>query len=133
MPLYYSLADAVVAAPSSDGMPQSLFEALACEAPVVLARLPCYDEFVRHEESALLVERTPRALADAVVRLWSDDELRARLTRRGRGLVAGKADLDRNLDGLEARYRTLPGFSAAGGVPDRWRMKMTILRAIGGA
>jgi glycosyltransferase involved in cell wall biosynthesis len=33
MPALYTLAEAVVSVPASDGLPQSLFEALACEAP----------------------------------------------------------------------------------------------------
>jgi len=52
MPAYYSLAEMTVAVPSSDGLPQTLLEGMACETPSVLGRLPRYEEIVSHRASA---------------------------------------------------------------------------------
>src|SRR5690606_15873148 len=52
MPAYYSLADVTVAVPPSDGLPQTLLEAMACGSPNLLTHLPRYREIVEHKTSA---------------------------------------------------------------------------------
>jgi glycosyltransferase involved in cell wall biosynthesis len=56
MPLFYSLADAVVSVPLSDGMPQSIYEAMACGCFHILGNLQQYQEVVHQGESGLYVE-----------------------------------------------------------------------------
>lgn len=56
MPLYYNLADVVVSVPSSDGMPQSLYESMACGCFHVLGDLPQYKELIRDRVNGLFVE-----------------------------------------------------------------------------
>ena len=56
MPLYYNLADVVVSVPSSDGMPQSLYESMACGCFHILGALPQYRELVRDRVNGLFVE-----------------------------------------------------------------------------
>jgi glycosyltransferase involved in cell wall biosynthesis len=56
MPLWQNLAEAVVMVPRSDGMPNSLLEAMACGAVPVLNRLPQYAELIRHGENGLFVD-----------------------------------------------------------------------------
>ena len=55
---YYSIADVAVSVPESDGMPQTLLEAMACGTPNLLVKLQRYEEIVEHGESAYLVEPT---------------------------------------------------------------------------
>jgi glycosyltransferase involved in cell wall biosynthesis len=105
MPGLYSLAEAVASVPSSDGLPQSLFEAMACGAPAVLGRLPAYAEVVSDEESALLVDLSAGAIAGALVRLLGDGDLRARLAARGLERVREVAFLPREVERVEALYR----------------------------
>lgn len=50
----YRAADVCVSFPSSDGLPQSFFEATACGAPMILSDLPNYNALIRHGEHALL-------------------------------------------------------------------------------
>lgn len=107
MPALYSLAEAVVMVPSSDGLPQSLFEAMACEAPVVLGRLPGYGEVVTDGESALLVEPGGEAIAGAVARLLEDGALRESIARRALEAVREKACLPREIERVVALYREL--------------------------
>jgi glycosyltransferase involved in cell wall biosynthesis len=64
MPAYYSLAEVAVSVPRSDGLPQSLFEALACGTPSVLGRLAAYEEVVTDGESALSADFEPGAVAE---------------------------------------------------------------------
>jgi glycosyltransferase involved in cell wall biosynthesis len=105
MARYYSLAEVAVGVPESDGLPQTLLEGMACEVPNVLAKLPRYEEIVRHGESAYFVETTPASIAEGIVRLLGDAGLRARIARAGRQIVEREADFDAEVARVEAAYR----------------------------
>lgn len=107
MPTYYSLADVSVGIPPSDSLPQSLFEAMACGTPMILSRLPRYEEIVRHEESAYFVRPEPAAIAAGIVRLLDDAALHARIAEEGRRIVVAQANLDEEAARVERRYREL--------------------------
>jgi glycosyltransferase involved in cell wall biosynthesis len=107
MPSYYSLADVSVGIPPSDSLPQSLFEAMACETPMILSRLPRYEEVVRHEESAYFVDPRPDAIAAGIVRLLADATLHARIAEEGRRIIVEQANLGDEMARVERRYREL--------------------------
>lgn len=107
MALYYSLADVAVAVPASDGLPQTLLEAMACESPSILSRLPRYEEVVTHGESAYFVDIAPESIAEGVVRLLNDRDLHERIARTGRQFVAAHADFDRDVARMEEKYYEL--------------------------
>ena len=107
MPILYSMADVSVAIPPRDGMPVALLEAMACETPTILSRLPRYEEIVQHEESAYFVEPDPEALAAGIIRLLDDPQLRRRIVEQGRRIVAEQADLDEQAAIVERRYQAL--------------------------
>ena len=65
-------------------IPNKVFQALACGAPVVTADTPAARELLVHGESALLVRPgDPEALAAAVRRLAADQSLARELAERG--------------------------------------------------
>ncbi|HEX4816667.1 MAG TPA: glycosyltransferase family 4 protein, partial [Nonomuraea sp.] len=105
MPSLYSLADVVVMTPSSDGLPQSLFEAMACEAPVVLGRLAVYEEVVTPGESALLVALDPASIAEAVLAVLRDPSLAGALASSALRRVRERASLPAEVERVEALYR----------------------------
>lgn len=108
MPLFYNLADAVVSVPSSDGFPVTVLEASACGAPLVVSSLPyCGEWFVDGENGLLVPVRDATALAEALVAVCIDGDLRGRLGAAGRRLVEERADYRRCMDALEAVYREL--------------------------
>jgi glycosyltransferase involved in cell wall biosynthesis len=107
MPAFYTLAEVMVSVPFSDGLPQSLFEAMACETPAVVGRLAAYDEVVKDGEHALLADLEPGAIAAAVIRLLEDPALAARLTRAARERVLAVASLPREAARVEALYAEL--------------------------
>ena len=107
MPSYYSLAEVAIGIPPSDSMPQALFEAMACGTPTILSRLPRYQEIVRHEESAYLVDPEPEAIAAGIVRLLEDPALRATIAEGGRHIATAQANLDKEAARVETRYREL--------------------------
>jgi glycosyltransferase involved in cell wall biosynthesis len=107
MPQYYSLAEIVVAVPASDGLPQTLLEGMACETPNLLSKLPRYQEIVQHEESAYFVDATAAAIADGIMRLLQDPDLRTKLAGTALKIVRREADLDEQARRVERRYRQL--------------------------
>jgi glycosyltransferase involved in cell wall biosynthesis len=55
MPAYFNLADIMVATPLSDGMPQSLYEAMACGTYPILGNLESYRELIQDGVNGRLV------------------------------------------------------------------------------
>lgn len=102
-----SMASAVVSIPLADGLPQTLFEALASETPLVLGRLTAYEEMVRDEREVLLTDFNAPAIAATVARLLSDDELARRLTTAGLRRIQEQPSLQDEARRVEALYRGL--------------------------
>lgn len=104
MPGLYSLADVVVSVPSSDGLPQSLFEAMACGTPIVLGRLSVYEEVVHDGADALLAPLEPEAVARAVLRVLCEPGLAARVAACALETVRVEADLGREVARVEGFF-----------------------------
>jgi glycosyltransferase involved in cell wall biosynthesis len=68
MPAYFNLADAVISIPSSDGMPQTLYEAMACKTYSILGDLASYREIIQNGVNGHLAPIGDiEALAEAMV------------------------------------------------------------------
>jgi glycosyltransferase involved in cell wall biosynthesis len=86
-----------------DVIPNVLAEAMAVGTPVLATAIAGIPELIDDEQSGLLVpERDPRALADALERLWKDEALAARLAAAGRAKVERIWNRERNLEELAA-------------------------------
>ncbi|MCX7015686.1 MAG: glycosyltransferase family 4 protein [Candidatus Sumerlaeota bacterium] len=71
-----------------EGLPLTLLESMAAGLPIVTTDIPGNREAVRHEENGVLVPPDdPHALAQALIRLFSDTVLRERLGAEGRRLA----------------------------------------------
>jgi glycosyltransferase involved in cell wall biosynthesis len=105
MPAAYSMADVMLSVPSSDGLPQSLFESMACGTPAVLGRLAAYREVVEDGREALLCDLRPAAIADAAIALLVDPARAAAQAAAARRRVEEVASLARDLDRVEEVYR----------------------------
>jgi len=102
-----------------DGIPTVFMEAMASGRPVVSCAVSGVPELVRDGETGLLVpSNDPVALADAIEHLAADDELRVRLGRAARALVAEQHDQRRTA----ARFLAMMTGAIIGGaganVPD---------------
>jgi len=81
MPKYMSVADVFVLPSISEGVPVVILEALATGVPVVASRVGGVPDILIHGYNGLLVEpRDPRGLAEAIIRILSDRELRKQLS-----------------------------------------------------
>jgi glycosyltransferase involved in cell wall biosynthesis len=69
---YYGAADALILASSREGWANVLLESMACGTPVVASKAGGTPEVVSAPEAgALMAQRTPEAIADAVQRLFA--------------------------------------------------------------
>jgi len=87
---YYHTCD-VFCAPSTgqESFGIVLLEAMAAGKPIVASAIPGYQEVVRHQQEALLVDpKNEHALALSLVHLLADRELRQRLGEAGRRRAA---------------------------------------------
>jgi glycosyltransferase involved in cell wall biosynthesis len=107
MPALYSLAEAMVSVPFSDGLPQSLFEAMACGTPTILGRLPGYAEVVTEGRHVVLTDLQPPALADAMVLLLRDRERAQAMASAARARVREVAWLPDEAKRVDSLYRRL--------------------------
>jgi glycosyltransferase involved in cell wall biosynthesis len=123
MPALYSLAEVVVSVPSSDGLPQSHFEAMACGCALVTGRLEVYREVLEDGVSALMTSATPDAIAQAVSSILKDEALRSRLAATARARVSEIGSLPRELDRLERAYARV---GRAVGRPRRRALRVTL-------
>ncbi len=105
MPDFLSLATVVISVPFSDGLPQTLFESLASETPIVLGRLPAYEELVRDEVEVLMAGLDASSIAATVSRLLVDPSLCSRLRTAGLQRVLAQASLPDEARRVEALYR----------------------------
>ncbi len=91
----------------SEGVSLTLLEGMARGLPVVATRVGGNPEVVEEGVTGLLVPpRDPPALANAMLRLWSDADLARRLGAAGRRRVEEHFDVRQMVARYEAMYRT---------------------------
>ena len=92
----------------AEGLPIVLCEALAMGLPVASFRSSGVAELIEHERTGLLAqERDEVALSQNIVRLCTDEDLRARLARWGREWIERSFDLAAQTAKLEQHYQRL--------------------------
>jgi glycosyltransferase involved in cell wall biosynthesis len=108
-------ADIVVAPSLSEGFGLAVLEAMAMGRPCVTSRTGGLPEIVEHERSGFLVAPGDVSeLADALLRLARDPELRRRMGRRGRELVETRFDIRETARRLAALYDDIHARRTAG-------------------
>jgi glycosyltransferase involved in cell wall biosynthesis len=105
---YYHLADIFVSITSSEGMPGSLTEAMACGAVPVVSDLPVIRDWMRPNINGLIVPvRDVEATAKAIVSLLLNPEKRVEIAERNRKLVIKKFDVRQWMLKMENIYYEL--------------------------
>jgi glycosyltransferase involved in cell wall biosynthesis len=104
--LFYAAADAFALPSHSEGSPNVLLEAMAASLPIAATRVGGVPEIVENNESALLVPvNDPDAMAAALVRILSDQNLAERLTTNSAALVANQFTPEKYVRALVEIYR----------------------------
>lgn len=93
---YYRAADVIVSLGRSEGFPTTVLEALACQKPVVVGRIPQISEIITDKREALLCNFTPNDIAAKVIDLLKDKKLANYIAKNGRKKVKEVADIEIN-------------------------------------
>lgn len=122
LPDYYVLADATISVPPSDGLPMTIFEALACGSFLIVGDLDQYRGVVEDGVTARLVKvGDEAALAEAMAWVAANPEARAGAAEKGRPLACRLADLKRQSALVNEIYAELLNGGAGGKGPPRDR------------
>jgi glycosyltransferase involved in cell wall biosynthesis len=103
---------AIVALPTfyPEGVPRILIEAAATGRPIIATDAPGCREIVLHGKNGLLVPaRNARAVADAIVALLRDPDLRTRMGAEGRRLAVDRFSKEQVIAATLSVYRELMG------------------------
>ena len=102
---YYALSDIFVLHTLYEGLGVVLLEAMMCEKPVITTIAGATIEVVEHGKTGLLISpRNPDALANAIMGLIEDEELRIRMGIEGRKKVEREYDWDVIVDNYLKLY-----------------------------
>jgi glycosyltransferase involved in cell wall biosynthesis len=108
--VFRSLDVFVIPSVEADTIPQVLMQALAMELPVISTTVGSIPDVVQDGVTGFVVPpRDAAALADRIITLLADPDLRRAMGARGRALVEREYSLERMLDSLEAVYRQANG------------------------
>lgn len=100
-----AVADVLVVSSFMEGLPIVLMEAMALGTPVIAPALAGIPELVDDGRTGLLF--TPSKWEDlerALVRMFTDDQLRAQLSANGQDAIAAEFDLSQSTDALAALF-----------------------------
>src|SRR5688500_1034422 len=104
----YAAADLVALCSANEGTPVSLIEALAAGKPVVSTDVGGVSDVVRSGTSGLLVPPNDiEALADAIVLLARDDDMRASFAAAAPADVRERYSVERLVDDVDELYKRL--------------------------
>ena len=106
IPDLYRAADLVLSVPSSDGLPVSVLEAMACGTPVIVSDLPALRELTDDGADLSLVPmRDVDALSRAILALLKDPARRAQIVEHNLATVRRTGDFAVEMARMECLYR----------------------------
>ena len=106
MPGLYGASDAIVSYPASDALGSTLLEALACECPVISARLPGYAGSVLETACRMVAPLDVQGLAEVMVEVVNQPAAdRGEELRAARETVIEQLDESRSVAELLRLYR----------------------------
>jgi len=98
----------ILVSPRTQGLsiPLKIYSYLASGKPIVATRISAHTELL-NDDLAVIVESTPDAFAEGVLRLISDPELRSRLGHRAQQYAREEFSQDEYLSRLETAYLSI--------------------------
>jgi glycosyltransferase involved in cell wall biosynthesis len=105
---FYAAFDAMILPSGNEGTPVSAIESLAAGRPVVATRVGGVPDVVRDGEDGFLVETGDvDSLAERLVQLARDADLRRAMGEAGRSRVFARYSVERLIDDVDRLYRSL--------------------------
>ena len=103
---YYQNATIYVLPSYYEGLPTTLLEAMSCGIPSIATDVEGSSELITDGETGLLAPpKNPKRLADAILRLLDDDELRERISINARKHIVDNYDWEIITDKIEEAYK----------------------------
>lgn len=97
MPKYLQMSDLYISTSLSDGTSASLLEAMVCKLPSIVTNIQANREWIENGRSGLLVPtQNPKALAENMINLLKNEDLRKSLGIEAYNTVMEKADWHKN-------------------------------------
>ena len=101
----YNLSDVVVSVPSSDGLPATFFEAMACGAPLIVSDLPAYEGVILDRHTGLRVPAgDERQLGAAIVEVLTSGQLAARIRTGALRVFEERGNFLREMERVDELY-----------------------------
>ncbi len=108
IPEVYSISDVAVLSSWSEGLPQSMLQAMAAGVPVVATRVGGVPEVVIHEKTGLLVDAGDyNALARGIIRILENPGVALDFAKNARELVKREHPTSHMLNNIESLYSRL--------------------------
>ena len=109
IPRYYAASDVfVLPSIAGENLPITILEAMASGKPVIASNLSGIPEEVEDGSSGLLVQpRDVTQIADAIIKILSNEELAQEMGKRGREIVETKFTVDRMVKQTLDAYETI--------------------------
>jgi glycosyltransferase involved in cell wall biosynthesis len=108
VPKDYRKADIFVTTSVSDGTPVSLLEAMSSALPCIATSVGGIPEWITNGENGILVPPSaPEMVANAILRLGSDPDLRCRLGAAARATILARGEWDTLMAQVEKDYEEL--------------------------
>lgn len=110
LPDYLAASDIFVSIPSVDATAVSLLESMACGNAIVVSDLPSAREWITGGENGeVIAPRDTQSLADSIVSLAGNRDLRETYGRKCVDTVKERADHSVNMEKMEEIYQRLAG------------------------
>lgn len=108
MKQYHLDSDLVISVPKSDNSPSFVYEAMACGVPTLINRIPWTDYAMQHEKNTFIIDEvTPETIAEATLKLLTDETLRDRIIKGGEEAVVNYFCYHKNMEKMEDIYHSL--------------------------
>ena len=110
IPGIYSFTDVAILSSWSEGLPQSLLQAMAAGVPVIATKVGGVSEIVIHEETGILIEPGDHeALGKAIIQTFDNPDYAVELAERAKDNVMKKHSVNHMVDKIEGLYKDLLG------------------------
>lgn len=106
--LYHKASDIMVSVSQFDSGPVALQEAMACGNVPVISDLPSVREWITNDLNGILVDpNNVDQIADSIIRLLENDEMRKTFSERNWKLIQEKGDQEQWMGKMEELYYSL--------------------------
>jgi glycosyltransferase involved in cell wall biosynthesis len=127
LPYYYALCDVVVSVPNVDGMPVTIFEAMAARKPLIVGDLASYNEVIFHGQTGLRVPiRNSQVLGRAIIKVHQNPELARRMVEESQVILHQYGIFNEQMMRMERYYNGL----LSQDIPRRHPVRKALSRAL---